>query len=164
MHSGLLQAYNEHQEALLGYIRKRCSDDAEAEDLLQDLYIKLSDQSEQSEIKYPKAYLYRMANNLAIDFQRRRARIVDADPEVAFEQVDEASPEKQLVQEQKLAIVIAAVNELPEKTRQVFKMQRLEQRDKADVAATMGISVNMVEKHLRRAIQHCQLKLTKSEN
>ena len=105
-----------------------------------------------------------MANNLAIDFQRRRARIVDADPEVAFEQVDEASPEKQLVQEQKLAIVIAAVNELPEKTRQVFKMQRLEQRDKADVAATMGISVNMVEKHLRRAIQHCQLKLTKSEN
>lgn len=163
MHSELIQTFNEHQQALLGYISKRCNDDHQAEDLLQDLYLKLNSLPEDTDVRYPKAYLYRMANNLAIDYQRRQARLVDSSDETIYEQIDESSPEEHLEHAQKLNIVIKAVNELPDKTRDVFRMQRLEQRDKAEVAAAMGISVNMVEKHLRRAIEYCQVKLKKGE-
>ena len=164
LHSELIQTFNEHQQALLGYISKRCNDEHEAEDLLQDLYLKLNALPKDADVRYPKAYLYRIANNLAIDYQRRKARLIDTAESKVYEQEDEASPDTHLEYQQKLDVVINAINELPEKTRLAFKMLRIEQRDKAEVAEIMGVSVNMVEKHLRRAIEYCQVMLKKVEN
>lgn len=164
LHSDLVQTFNEHQQALLSYISKRCNDEHEAEDLLQDLYLKLNTISDDADVRYPKAYLYRMANNLAIDYQRRKAKLIDTAESTVYEQADELTPDTHLEYQQKLDVVIDAMNELPEKTRIAFRMLRLEQRDKTEVAELMGVSTNMVEKHLRRAIEYCQVMLKKVEN
>lgn len=173
MHQVLLNAINQHKDALLGFITKRTGDSHLAQDILQDIYLKLESQGSNTEIKYPKAYLYRIANNLIIDHQRFQSKFVDnSSNEVTDEnngdthtneQINEISPEAQLAHQQSLDIVTNAINELPDKTRDVFKMQRLQQVDKADVASQLGISVNMVEKHLRRAVQYCRDKLYKLE-
>lgn len=163
MHQELLNAFNLHQDALLGFITKRTGDAHLAQDILQDLYLKLESQSSATNIKYPKAYLYRIANNLIIDHQRFQSKFSDNADEGDLEQINELGPEVQLTHQQRLAIVSKALNELPDKTQDVFKMQRLQQVDKSEVADKLGISVNMVEKHLRRAVQYCRDKLYKLE-
>ncbi len=147
MHQVLLNAFNQHKDALLGFITKRTGDSHLAQDILQDIYLKLESQQSDNEIKYPKAYLYRIANNLIIDHQRFQSKFVDNNDDSKPQnirdthanirdthvnlQVDEISPEVQLAAQQRLEIVTEAINELPDKTRDVFKMQRLQQIDKA---------------------------------
>lgn len=164
MNQALHQAYETHQDALLGFIQKRLNDQSSSADLLHDLYIKIQSVSPEEEIKYPKAYLYRMANNLVIDQIRLRRKTTSESECIEVSQLDENSPEKIADYAQQLDIVTKAINELPDKTRDVFKLQRLQQVDKADVANKMGISVNMVEKHLRKALAYCREKLNKLEN
>lgn len=162
MQQVLLDAFKLHQDALLGFITKRTGDPQLAQDILQDLYVKLEGQSSATEVKYPKAYLYRIANNLIIDQQRFQSRFTDSDDD-SLHQVNELGPEVELEHQQRLKIVAQALNELPDKTKDVFTMQRLQQVDKSEVASNLGISVNMVEKHLRRAVQYCRDKLYKLE-
>ena len=164
MNQALRKAFDEHQEALLGFIQKRTSDPETAKDLLHDLYLKIEAQNENAEVKYPKAYLFRIANNLIVDKYRRDSRTPEDSMESSPEQSDENSPEKIAQYKQQLSIVTDAINELPEKTRDVFRLQRLQQVEKAAVASQMGISVNMVEKHLRKALAYCLEKLKKIEN
>lgn len=164
LNQALYQAYETHQDALLGFIQKRLGDPSLSADLLHDLYIKIQSLPVEEEIKYPKAYLYRMANNLVIDQIRRQSKTASESEYDVGSQLDENSPEKIADYVQQLDIVTQAVNELPDKTRDVFKLQRLQQVDKADVANKMGISVNMVEKHLRKALAYCREKLNKLES
>ena len=164
MNPALQEAFNINQEALLAFIKKRLHDPQLAEDTLHDLYLKLQKQSLNSPVQFPKAYLFRMANNLVIDIQRRHARQEQNSDDEVLEQPNEVGPEELVTQAQQLSIIKQAMAELPDKTRDVFRMQRLQQIEKAQVADKLGISVNMVEKHLRRAIQFCRLKLKKSEN
>lgn len=162
MNSVFQQVYAEQQQALLGFILKRVQDVQVAEDLLHDLYLRLHSLEQQVSVQYPKAYVYRMANNLVIDHQRR----VSKSPVVldeTIEELDVRSPEQTLVYQEQLKLVAAALKELPTKTQYVFKMQRIQDVGKKDVAEKMGISVNMVEKHLRRAVQYCRKQLKKSE-
>ena len=163
LHQELLNAFNLHRDALLGFITKRTGDAQLAQDILQDLYLKLEGQNSATDIKYPKAYLYRISNNLIIDHQRFQSKFSDNAEDDDLEQINELSPEIQLAHQQRLSIVSEALNELPDKTRDVFKMQRIQQVDKSEVADKLGISVNMVEKHLRRAVQYCRDKLYKLE-
>lgn len=157
------EAFNLHQETLLAFIKKRLHDPQLADDTLHDLYLKIQNQSPSSSIKYPKAYLFRMANNLVIDVQRKAARQEKTGDDEALEQPNAVGPEEIVIQAQRLSIVKQAMTELPDKTRDVFRMQRLQQLEKAEVADKLGISVNMVEKHLRRAVKFCRNKLYKME-
>lgn len=157
------EAFNLHQEALLAFIKKRLHDPQLADDTLHDLYLKIQNQSPSSSIKYPKAYIFRMANNLVIDVQRKAARQEQTGDDDASEQHNEIGPETLVAQAQQLNIIKQALAELPDKTRDVFRMQLLQQLEKAEVASKLGISVNMVEKHLRRAVQFCRNKLYKME-
>lgn len=160
----LLDAFKQHQQALLGFLNKRLGDEQSAQDLLHDLYLKIESQAGDKTIAYPKAYLFRIANNLAIDLQRRKSNQVEHQGIEENTLISEVSPEHALRQQQQLAIVTQAINELPDKTRDAFKMQRIQQIEKNEVAEKLGISVNMVEKHLRRAVQYCREKLKSAEN
>lgn len=162
MNDSLNQVFDTHKQALLGFISKRLDDPAMAEDLMQDLYLKLQNKDYQ-DIQYPKAYLYRMANSMIIDEQRRQARYLDS-AEIPEEQVDpQSTPENRLQEAQKQALVNAAVQELPEKTKDVFYLVGMGRQNKRDVASQLDISVNMVEKHLRKALEYCRMKIKKSE-
>lgn len=167
MNHNLNQAFETHKDALSGFIRKRIDDASAADDLLQDLYLKLQTLKDE-DVQYPKAYLYRMANNLIIDEKRKQSRFVDMEAHqegsaLEEEVREERSPEAILSQSQRLSIVTQALQELPEKTRDAFCLLRLKQLDKQDVASQLGISANMVEKHVRKALEYCQLKIKKLE-
>jgi len=156
----LQQVYSAHKPALLGFILKRVQDPQLAEDLLHDLYLKLQSIEPNTSVHYPKAYIYRMANNLIIDHQRRTSKSPVVLDDCA-EETDTRSPEQTLIYQEQLKIVANALKDLPAKTQNVFQMQRVQEIEKQDVARKMGISVNMVEKHLRRAVEYCREQLKK---
>ena len=162
LNSVLLEIFSQQQQALFGFMFKRLQDSQIAEDLLHDLYLKLQTHESPNDVLYPKSYVYRMANNLVIDYQRRSSKspVVSDD---SIEEVDYRTPEQILAYQEQLKVVASALKQLPVKTQNVFQMQRIQDIEKKEVAIQLGISVNMVEKHLRRAVQYCREQLKKAE-
>ena len=94
----------------MGFIRNRVGDDALAEDVLQETYLRAQRQDDSHAVQYPKAYLYRIANNLIIDAQRKQQRQSEVPLERASEEIDPRSPERQTLVEEQLKQVTLAIN------------------------------------------------------
>ena len=146
--------------ALLRFMQLRGVSADEAEDLVQDLYLKLEGLTV-GPIAEPRAYLYRMADNLLLD--RRRAAIRRARREELWSQAgpdSQASPgdpataaDDALIARQQLHIVESAIASLPERTVEIFRRFRIEGERQKHIAADLSISVSAVEKHLQRAYE-----------
>src|SRR3954465_15456730 len=120
-HSGglLRMALLEHRAALLRYFLARRVPPEEAEDVMQDLVVKLENHVS-GPIAEPRAYLYRMAENLLLDRirseGRRRGREqawVAAQAGATLEADDRPSPEQALIARERLALVSGALGTLP---------------------------------------------------
>src|SRR6185295_12644023 len=142
-HSGglLRAALVEHRAALLRYFIARRVPPDEAEDVMQDLVVKLHTHAS-GPVAEPRAYLYRMAENLLLDRLRsdgrRRGREqawVAARAGATLDSDDGPSPEQALIARERLALVSAALAELPERTRSVFRLYRIEGVPQRQIAA-----------------------------
>ena len=155
--NGLLLTALEQRAALLRYLLARRVPPEEAEDIIQDLIVKLKSQGS-GPVSEPRAYLYRMAENLLLDRLRsegrRRGREqawVAARAGATLDSDDRPSPEQVIIARERLALVSAALAELPERTRSVFRLYRIDGVPQRQIAADAGISLSAVEKHLQRA-------------
>jgi len=152
--------------ALRRYFRKRESRAADVEDLIQDVFARLAKRSNYDEIKRPEAYLLRAAGNVWRDFLRKKQTHAAAAHD-AFQEDQHAredrSPESVLQGEQSVRAVISALNELPERTRQVFVLCRIEGLRQRCVAERLGVSVSSVEKHMINAVAHLARRLGKRQ-
>jgi RNA polymerase sigma factor (sigma-70 family) len=146
----------ENRAALLRFLNARGTTREEAEDLLQDLFVKLESQN-LGTVNESRAYLYRMANNLLVD--RRRAAMRRSGREAAWfaagaatirDADDAPTVEKSLIDRQRLTIVSEALAELPERTVWIFKRFRIDGVPQRQIASDLGISISAVEKHLQR--------------
>ncbi len=114
----------------------------------------------------PRAFVYRVASNLAVDYLRRRqSRRHDVAPERVAEDEHPTtpSPEAHWQERERLALLMQAIDELPARCREVFILRRFENLHQAEIAERLGISRNMVEKHMRRALLHCLQRLGQLE-
>ena len=155
--NGLLRAALEHRAALLRYLGARRVPPEEAEDLFQDLVVKLESLAS-GPVAEPRAYLYRMTENLLLDRirsdGRRRGREqawMAAQAGATLETDERPSPEQVLISRERLALVSAALADLPERTLSVFRRYRIDGVPQRQIAAEAGISLSAVEKHLQRA-------------
>lgn len=124
-----------------------------AADIAQDTWLRAATAAEPP--RDPAGLLGRIARNLALDRLRRRRTEAGTDPTPLPGLVDPVpSPEIAAASRQRLAAVAAALNELPEATRTAFVLARLDGLSHREVAARLGVSVSMVEKHLIRALAH----------
>ncbi|MCY7279450.1 MAG: RNA polymerase sigma factor [Sphingomonas bacterium] len=144
--------------ALLRFLRSRGAATDEAEDLLQDLYLKLERQLA-SNITEPRAYLYRIADNLWLDRRRgtqSRARREEAWLDASFANTSPSSSiasDDALIAQEQLRLVAAALATLPTRTMEVFRRFRIDGERQKVIAADLGITVSAVEKHLQRAYE-----------
>lgn len=163
----LIAAYLEQREALGRFFRARLGAQADVEDLLQDLYLKVSAIEPGHEVREPRAYLYRLASNLMMDRWRssRRAAVRDGAWRMAThatgatEDMDDApSAEAVVAGRQRLAGLTTALSDLPDKTGKVFRMHKFEGLSHAEVAARLGMSRSSVEKHMINALRYLAAK------
>ncbi len=155
--SGLRQAFLTVRPLLLRLVRARGVALDEAEDILQELYLKL-DHINAQPIADPTAYLCRMASNLVLDHRRsaeRRAQRQDdwseAHSGTERDMDDSPSVEQQMLARERLQRVETALAALPPRTVNIFLQFRLEGLGQRAIAEAEGISLSAVEKHLQRA-------------
>jgi RNA polymerase sigma factor (sigma-70 family) len=143
--------------ALLKYFLRKCGNAVEAEDLTQDVLERALSKTQWESAEQAKGYIFRIAVNRWHDRNRRRlthgAAIV-WDDAATFAQAEETSPERVLGGEQEMHAVFEALQELSERTRDVFMLFRLEQLKHGEIAQLFGISVSAVEKHVSKAVAH----------
>ena len=160
--AGLLQCYEGQRTQLLRFLVARSGDAAEAEDLLQDLWLRLQS-VKPGPVANPRAYLFQMANNLVLDRVRERRRRVLRDHSFAENthgaiagEVASADPEpvEALIEAEELRELRQAVASLPEGARRAFCLHKLEGLSHGEVAARLNISRSGVEKHIAVAMKH----------
>ena len=161
---GLAALFVAQREELRRFLIARCGSIADAEDHLQDLWIRLESLAV-GPIANGRAYLFRMANNLVLDSLRGRTRAMRRD--LNWLEADgniEATPENRIdpapTAEQVMAsadearILREAIDALPPGARRALMLNRFEGLTQSEVAKVMGISRSGVEKHLALAMVH----------
>ncbi len=150
---GLEAVLLENRERLLRFLRARGAGD-EAEDLLQELWIKLRS-TPGTPIADPASYLFRAANNLMLD--RRRSMLRSSVRDHGWSELssgpDAQAPggERVLIAREQLAATDAALDALGDRTAHIFRQFRLEGVSQRQIAADLGLSLSAVEKHLQKA-------------
>ena len=144
-----------HHGALIKFLRRRLSVADDAEDVAQETYIRMMRYEGSNELNSPTAMLFRIAVNVANDHGRatvaRRATLHTELEEAAIVS-DLPSAEREVMASQTLDLLLATIEELPPKCKQVFLLSRASDMTYPEIAAHCGISVKMVEKHISRAI------------
>ena len=154
--SGLSAVLIAHRGALLRFLRARGAGE-DGEDILQELWLKIERLEAEGPIADPRAYLFRMADNLMHDRVRasmRRTNREQAWTETGFDltgQDETPSAERALFARQRLRRVEMALATLGERSQAIFRRFRIEGVTQSRIAQEEGISVSAVEKHLQRA-------------
>lgn len=158
----LLSAFARHYDDLLRHVVRRIGNPTLARDVVQDTFLRIQASSPAGEVASPAAYLFRVADNLAIDHLRQeaaRARFLSPAPEHEAVAAPEPSPEHALDYKQRLNALDAAIAELPPKCREVFLLHKYDGLSHGEIAVRLGISRSMVEKHVMKALAHCRDRL-----
>ncbi|MDH2238466.1 RNA polymerase sigma factor [Pigmentiphaga sp. GD03639] len=134
-----------------------------AGDALQDTWLRLN--SEKSggigSVQSPRAYLMRMAANAAVDIQRRHGQSLPHEEVSALlELADPApGPAEQAEARSDLAALVAMLNRLPSRQREVIVLVRLEGMAQKEVARRLGVSLRTVEMDLKRAHEYLDARM-----
>lgn len=156
---------------LRNFIRKRVADEADAEDILQEVFYEFVQTYRlMKPIEQAGAWLFRVARNRIIDRFRKRRRdplqsepLLDEDGErLALEDLlpsPDAGPEAVYMRGLLLEELGNAIDELPEEQRNVFVAHEMEGRSFKDMAAETGISINTLLARKRYAVLHLRRRL-----
>jgi RNA polymerase sigma-70 factor (ECF subfamily) len=150
-----------YRREIQAYLTSKLRDSETAADLTQETFLRYAEQSGTS-VNNDRSYLYRTARNLAIDHIRERQRR-QTDPTPAEEMAEiveeRPAPDQQAADRERLERLRQAMLELPERTRQVFVLNRIDGLTYAEVADRLDISDSSVQKHLSRALHHAILRM-----
>jgi RNA polymerase sigma-70 factor (ECF subfamily) len=129
---------------------------ADSEDLVQEVFLKLSRRDDLHEIERVDSYLFEAAANVLKDWRRKQvthAANAHGPLDDSFADVG-AGAERVLLGKDTLRALIDALGELPERTRTVFMLYHFEYLPHAEIGRRLGIAVRTVEDHIARANSH----------
>lgn len=126
-----------------------------AEDIAQDVFVKLWDKREKLEgVANLKSYLFLMARNAAIDHLRRKTLVPEnIDYLITYFQDRSPSPQQAIEYKELREILDDAINQLPPKLKEVFLWSRHEGLSHADIAERKGISVVSSKTYIVRSLK-----------
>jgi RNA polymerase sigma-70 factor (ECF subfamily) len=145
---------------LLRYLTDLLSRRDEAEDIVQETYLRLM-QVDSIETGRVRALIFKVATNLAYDrFRQRRARGPHGDDSLLADlPAHDPVPERIVAFEQGVAIVKRTLLELKPRCRQVFLLRSTAELSYEEIAARLGISKRTAEREMQHALDVCQRRL-----
>lgn len=162
------ELFRRHAAEIRRGLRRRGLSAEVAADLTQDTFVRLLGAADRrmEAADNPRAYLFQISRNLAVDHGRRerllpRSEITDA----AFNAIVDPSPSVDTIvyDRQRLRIVERALAELPERTRQAFQMYRLGEKTLAEIAPVIGLSTTRTWALIRDAYRHIRARLHEND-
>jgi len=154
------------EPALMQYLRRnwRCKDDIP--DLRNDIYVQVYEAALQSIPDKPQQFVVTIARNLLID-RLRRERIVPmeavADLDALHAALDAPSPENATIARDELRLLQTALERLPQRTREVIVMRRVEGLSRAEISVRLGISQETISAHVTDGV-HALMDMLIGEN
>jgi len=140
--------------ALRAYFRKKVGA-AEAEDLVQDVFVAMQARGGVDDIEHVNRYIFRVAANAIT--RRHQPNSWNWSEHAGLEDLDaladELSPERTLIAKQTLARLVASLQALPPRAAQAFILHRFDEMSYGEIAQHMGISVKAVEMHVKRTLE-----------
>ena len=155
-----------HYARLMRFVRARFRVGVEADDVVQDAYLRLFQSAGQVTIRDTSGFLHKAARSVVCDRERARQvrrRLEAEDANVKNLPLLSPSVEREIIAREQLSIVEKALAELPAKQRATVVMHRFDHISHAEIAERLDISISMVEKHIRRALAHCRARLDEAE-
>jgi RNA polymerase sigma-70 factor (ECF subfamily) len=156
-HATLTQHAGSVRSWLARWFARRVREQAEVEDMVQDVFARIAARDSTEPVEHLGGYVLKTARTVMVDRARRRASHMAAlhvSLNVERHGDAEIDPERVLSGKEDLRAATAALLSLPERTRTVFILRRLEGCRHKEIATRLGISVSAVEKHMVRAIEH----------
>ncbi len=153
----LARLCRDHESALQSFFRARLISPEDREDMVQEVFFRLARMESLAEFEHmrksPLAYLHAIANNLVVDYYRKKSTRQAYELQKGDGSTnDVASPETLVSARQELARVRRIILNLSPRCRQAFVLNRFQHMSYRQVAEEMGISLSRVEKYMIRAL------------
>lgn len=145
---------------LVRWFARKGADASVAEDLAHEVFVRVGQRSLDG-VSRPESYLFATASSVLIDRSRRmKARHADQHEPIHGLDVESGEPSPARVFEGKEALVrlAAILDELPDRTREIFLLNRLDGLSNTQLAVRYGISVSSIEKHMTKALAHLRAR------
>ncbi len=149
-----------HRKELHRFLLKRVACADTANDLLQDMFLRLVNLKSSEPVLNPRAFVYRIAANLATDHLRRNRESIELDaPEVAKISDNKGEPEHIVFSQQQIALCEKVLSEISPLSLKILVMSRFDGYTHKQIADELGISVSWVEKNIISALKQCKTAL-----
>ena len=153
---------HKHRGELQRFLAGRVNSPETVEDIIQMLFLRLSNYQSDTRVDNPRAFLFKVAGNLATDHLRSQQRRNESP--ITDEQIGEfldytPSPETALISQQQLAVLKQAIQELPPKCRDVFILCKFHHYTYLQAAQHLGIAESTATKHMIKALEYCKRRV-----
>jgi len=156
-----------HEQALVRYLARMWPNRQEIYDLRQDIYVRVYEAAAKSRPMWAKSFLFTTARHLMTDRMRRKRIVaIDAvgDLDALNVMVEDISPEQRTSAHQELRRLAEAIDLLPPKCREAVWLRRVDDLPQKEVAARLGITEKVVEKHVMKGMKLLAAALFNSDS
>jgi RNA polymerase sigma factor (sigma-70 family) len=157
--SGISSVFVEHSSFLKKFLTRFLNREQDIEDVVQEAYLKAySIEQDRGEIEQPKAFLFSIAKNLALNELSRKSRQMTGyieECQAAFAVESQTTVENEIEAHQSLGIYCEAVAALPEQCRRVYLLRKVHGLPHKEIGQRLGITTSAVQKHLRIGSLRC---------
>lgn len=151
--SRMLRAFQENERGIKRLLSRFFTRAEDVDDIAQETFLRAFAAEADQDVRAPRAFLYRIARNLALNEKARLASTTtdymeDSSHPDVLGSSDQVTGEDQVYSRQKMAIFAEAVSSLPAQCRHVFLLRKVHGLSQNEVAVRLGISPSTVEKHV----------------
>ncbi len=152
--------FTDHHGWLLGRLRQRLRNTAEAEDVASEAFARVIGYRRLQALQEPRAYLTTVAKSILLQFWRRRdLERAWIDSLALAPETFAPSPEERALWLESLERIARALDGLSPQARQAFLLSQLDGLTYAEIAERLGVSASMVRKYMAQGLQQCLLAL-----
>lgn len=153
--SSVSAAFVAHNAFLRRFVSRYFSNRQDIEDVVQEAYLRAYAAERKKRIEQPKAFLFRVARNVALTKLSRKSRqITEYLEETTGTAIVEtaAAADQEIAAQELLGLYCEAVASLSDKCREVFLLRKIHGLSHKEIASRMRLSLSSVEKYLRQGI------------
>ncbi len=146
--------FQKYYQALYQFAGRFVKDAQTAENIVQDVFVKLWTNRENCLITSSlKSYLYAATRNTALNFLSREKKQLSTEDLMSDRQDTTANPEEQIIENEMIDGVHKAIEKLPDKCRSIYLMKRYDDLKYHEIAEILDISINTVKTQMKRALK-----------
>ena len=155
----IFETFQKNESSIKRFVSRFFMTENDIEDIVQETFLRAYEAEKQRSIEEPKAYLYRVAHNLALaNASRKPDKLTEYLDELSFDEsgsLSTESLESSVISQQALGIYCEAIASLRPQCRKAVLLRKVYGWAVKDIAEQMALSVSTVEKHLARGLADC---------